>query len=373
MKILCNYTPSGPSYVRGGWGRALKAAGHEFKFWKPETKSAMDAFNEFEPDIYLGTTYDVDRAIYKCIAARPNLKVGLFASAWGPRIDEIDLQKYPIIVATEQEKRLIEKLKVETGRPDFVFIHVTDKYLEPTMSGWRSIGVTPIGVLNAADIIHYHPADPIDALKCDVGFVGGWWPYKSRNLKEWILPLCHPSEGLDVKIFSNSRWPVANQLGTISDANVKHLFNSATVCPNVSEPHSTDSVCGWDIVERPYKIMSSGGFCVSDFVDEAQEVFTKDELLMVTTPTELKEVIHHYVENPEERASIIARGCKRVLTSNTYFDRVAQFMMNFGLPEEAANIIDTKWKMVHVLYSNTPHLLPDTGPCPAAASQASPG
>lgn len=339
MKILCQYDPSGPHYVRTGWAHAFLAARHDFRFWRRDTKSAFDAFSEFEPDIFIGTTYDIDRAMVKCITARPEMKVALFGSAWGPRIDGIDLTKYPIVAVNEQEKRTLEELKRTTGRPDFVFIHVTDKYLQPTMGGWNSIGIEPLGILNAADIVDYHVAPAIDSLKCDVFYVGGHWPYKSRNLNDFVLPLCHPSSGLNVKIFGNKQWPVHCYLGAISDATVKHGFASAVVCPNISESHSTD--LGWDLVERPFKILSSGGFCISDYVDEAREIFTESELLMCRTAAEFREMVAHFVEHPADRIPYVRAGYKKVMESETYFHRVAKmFKDGFNLPAESTKCLE---------------------------------
>ena len=344
MKILCEFTASGPSYVRSGWGHAFRACGHDFRFWKPETKSIMDAMAEFEPDIFLGTTYGVDRAMEKCIAARPRMKVGLFASAWGPYLADVDLKRYPIVVAGEQEKVIIERLKRTTGRPDFVFIHVTDKYLDGTMGGWRGIGVNPIGVLNAADVLVYYSSAPRIDLTCDVTFVGGRWNFKARNIDPYILPLCHPSSGLSVKIFGNTTWPVAQYLGNIEDGLVKHLFASATVCPNVSEPHSTG--LGFDVIERPFKVLSSGGFCVSDYVDEAREIFGESELVMCKTAAEFHQTIRHFVAHPAERLPYMVAGRNKVLESHTYFDRVSQFFTGFGLNAEAQAILRRKQEIL---------------------------
>lgn len=356
MKILCEYTPAGPHYVRSGWGHAFKTAGHDFRFWVRENKSAFDAFSEFEPDLFIGTTYGIDRSLEKCIATRPNLRVGLFASAWGPYIDHVDLNEYPIVVATEQEKRTIEALKKSTGRPDFVFIHVTYNYLNPTMGGWKEIGVEPHGILNAADICIYHPAPAKDELKCDVAFVGGYWGYKSKNLNSHILPLCHPDSGINVKIFGNSRWPTHRYLGNISDAAVKHLFNSATVCPNVSEPHSTD--LGWDIIERPFKVLAAGGFCVSDFVKEAVEeqcdtgkpIFTGDEIPFCWNQQEFNDVVWHFITHPEDRLPFIKAGQRKVLTSHTYHDRVIQMLTILGMTDEAAGVAKAKEGVIDAFF-----------------------
>lgn len=343
MKILCEYTPAGPSYVRSGWGRVLRACGHNFLFWDPRTKSAFDVFSEFEPDAFFGCTYSVDRAVAKCIAARPSMKAGLFASAWGPYLKDVDLKRYPLVVASEQEKARIEELKRTTGKPDFVFIHAHGEWLEGTMSGWAEIGVPYLGVLNAADTFVYLDPPFKPELACDVGYVGGRWGYKSRNIDRVLLPLCHPSKNLDVKIFSRDDWGAPQCLGTIDDRDAASLFASATVCPNVSEPHSTD--LGWDVVERPFKVAAAGGLCVSDFVGEASDLFGAD-LPMYHSPTGLEELVRHFVKNPESRVPVIQKLQRRVLTEHTYWERVAQFWNGFGMPEEAKRCLETKARFV---------------------------
>src|SRR5262245_32511826 len=111
MKVLCLHTPCGPHYVRSGWGKVFAAVGHDFRFWSMEGKSAFDAFAEYEPDLFIGTTYDLDRATIKCIMARPQMRVILFASANGELTDSLDRQKYPLVIATEEEKEVIRALK----------------------------------------------------------------------------------------------------------------------------------------------------------------------------------------------------------------------------------------------------------------------
>jgi hypothetical protein len=339
LKILCEFTPAGPSYVRSGWGRVFTAMGHDFRFWEPAKQSAFDAFGDFDPDIFIGTTYGVDRAITKNIAMRPEMKVILFGSAWGPRIESVDTKKYPIVVVSEQERGIIARLKDETGKPDFVFIHVTDKYLEPTMGGWRSIGVEPVGILNAADTFVYCGGQPLPELRCDVGFCGGYWGYKARNLNKYMLPLCHPSSGLNVKIFGNSSWPVPQYLGLCSDQDSRDLFCSATVCPSVSEPHSTD--LGFDVIERPYKVLAAGGFCVSDFVDEAQEIFSSSELPMASSPEDFQMLIRHFIKNPEARSSYMEAGRRKVMEGHTYWHRVGKMFSHLGLYDENRDCLET--------------------------------
>ncbi len=343
MKILCDYGDCGPYYVRSGWGRVFAACGHQFIFWDRRAKCAFDVFNEIEPDIYLGTTYDIDRGTAKCIAKRPNLKVGLYASAWGPYLNDIDTEKYPIVIIKDEEKRNLENLKRLTGKPDFVFIHAHDKWLDGTMSGWNEIGIKPIGLLNAADIFVYLNGQRKEEFIADIAYIGGRWKYKSRNIDANLLPLCHPDKKLKVKIFGNPDWPVAQWLGRIHDEDAKNIFVSATICPNVSESHSTD--LGWDVVERPFKILSSGGFCISDSVEEAIDIFG-DSMPYYKTPKELEKLIRHFLANPDERLPFMKRGKLNVLTNHTYFERVYDMLKNFGLENECLKLIEVKGKLL---------------------------
>jgi hypothetical protein len=343
LRILSNFTPCGPSYVRSGWGRVFRALGHEFQFWPCDQKPAFDAFNEFEPDLYIGTTYETSRAVAKCIAARPRMKVAMYASAWGPYLNDVDLKKYPLVVASEQEKRNISLLKEMTGKPDFVFIHAHDRWLEGTMSGWAEAGVKYCGILNAADTFVYLNGTPRPELACDVAFVGGYWGYKARNLDRYILPLCHPSTGLNVKLFGNQPWPTHQFLGLIDDVDVKDLFASAVVCPNVSEPHSTD--LGWDVIERPFKVLAAGGFCVSDHVEEAEALFG-DDLVFARAPGELEELVRYYIRHPDERLKHMAAGRRRVLLEHTYFDRVADMFEHLGMESDRAKTLLLKGEVL---------------------------
>lgn len=338
MKILCEYAQSAPHYVRTGWGRALAAAGHRFLFWDRRGQSAFDVFSEQEPDLFIGTTYELDRATCKCIAARPKLRVALFASAWGPLVDTIDRSHYPIVVASDEEKERLRRLKQETGRPDFVFIHVTEKYLEETMGGWRGIGIEPVGVLNAADTFVYADARSRPELACDVFFCGGMWPYKGKNLERYLYPLCQSD--LRVRIAGNGAWPVGHYVGLMSDEDVRDSFASALVCPNVSEPHSTDY--NFDLVERVFKVPAAGGFLVSDHVGELREVFAEDEVLTARSPEEMGRLVRHFVSRPQERHDFIQRARRKVLLEHTYFDRAAQFFGALGLEEDRAHVLSVK-------------------------------
>lgn len=341
MKILIsNDGPHAHYYIRMSWAKVFSAMGHQVEIWQKDEKPAFDIFDEFEPDLFMGQTYNLDEAVFKCIKQRPHMKVVMRASDWGDIQKDIDLEKYPILVAQEKEKKLLERLKEETGKPDFVHNHYHENWIRVTHNKWKDIGIEPISLIHAADIFDFYLRPPIDMLKCDIGFVGGYWPYKAINLDKYLVSLCHPVGKYNIKLFGGSDWPVVQYLGRIDSQNVGGLFASATISPNISEPHSQDF--GYDIIERPFKVLMSGGFCISDYVESmANDVFTNNEILFAKDPKEFKTLVDYYIANPEKRNPHIEAGYNLVVNNHTYFHRVAKIFSQLKMDSEADKCMKT--------------------------------
>jgi hypothetical protein len=229
---------SAPKFVRGGWAKVLKFCGHQVEIFDPRREAVMDHFRRTEPEIYLGTTYGVDRATIKALNTRPNVKVGLFASCNGYINEHLDREWYPLDFCTKEEVENVDKL----SNTNYVaaFIHHTEKTCRTrTMDYWETHVDRYGSVMNGSDIFSFLNGIPQQKYLCDIAFVGGYWPYKARNLDKTLIKLCS-NKDLNIKIFGNGSWPVAQYGGFIEENEMKHLFASATICLNVSEPHSTD-------------------------------------------------------------------------------------------------------------------------------------
>lgn len=353
MNVLCESGQCGSYYVRSGWGRVFEALGHKFIFWDKEKVSAFDAFKTYQPSIFIGSTQGIDRATAKCLANNPQVKVALFASAWGNFFGlEKDIQKvrqeYPIDWATEQEISNLEVLKNTCGKPDFVFLHCTPSAVKDVIGYWESkLGITTASILNAADLFMYYRGKQKKMYECDASYIGGFWNYKGRNLGKYLYPLCQTD--LKIKIYSRSQWPHFSQhVGDIPDNEVKHLFASSRVSINISEPHSTTKLfSNYDIVERPYKIFSSGGYCLSDEVSGFDEVFPKGMIRTFSSAQDLIDKIRYAVtEDSTARAAYIDAGHDYICQNHSYFNRVAQMLDLFDMKNEVAKCLALRDKFL---------------------------
>ncbi len=339
MKILiANDGRHAHYYQRIAWANSLRAYGFDVGFWEIKEHSAYDVFDQFEPDLFLGQSYNLNKATIDCIRERPHLKVGLRAGDWGTQTSEIDHDRFNILTLGTKERKLLEQLQQETGQIKFVHIHYPEEAIKVTHNYFESIGIKPISLMMCADTFEYNNAKFDKKLKCDIGFVGGYWPYKAQVMDRYLTPLLHPLGKYKVKIFGNQPWPVNQYCGLIVDSDVKNLFRSAKICPNLSEPHAQEY--GFDVNERIFKILYAGGFCVSDNV-EGYKMFG-DGIVIANSPEDFRDKIEYYVNTDEgtiDRSFIIKKGQDFVTENHTGFHRIATIMEAFGYSDVAGGIL----------------------------------
>lgn len=347
MKILIsNDSPMAHFFIRLGICRAFVAASHECIMWDINKKPAFDAFDEFEPDLFIGQSYNLNSAVAKCITERPNMKVIMKGSDWGNISDTIDRQKYPILIANPQEIERIKQLHKETGKPDFLYVHYMEHRLNETHNHWREAGIRVESLLSGVDIFDYTNGKPQPEYKCDIGFLGGRWGYKSQVLDKWLLPLCERQHDYNIKIFGNQPWGISQYCGRLPNDDAANFLSSATICPNLSEPHSQDF--GYDVVERVYKLLGNKCFVISDYVEDAVTMFG-DSVVFAKTPEEFKEKIDYYLGNPKERDEYIEAGYEKAIAEHTYFERVQHICDKLGLHDMMGDISAAKKDMCEKL------------------------
>jgi len=192
MKILIsNDGPTAHYYIRVGIAQALTYAGHKVLIWDINKKSAFSAFEDFEPDMFITQTYNVDRAIYKNIVKRPHMYVIMKGSDYSNYSVSVKNKGYPILTATEKEIETITSLKNECGRPNLIFCHYEQDSLEVTHYEWKKLGFNLTSLENASNLFSYTKGIYKEKYASDCVFVGGYWPYKAITLDPYILPICN--------------------------------------------------------------------------------------------------------------------------------------------------------------------------------------
>jgi hypothetical protein len=325
MKILTRHEHGASHYIYTGLGNAFVNAGHEFGFWNAETKPAFDVFDEFQPDLFIGQGYSLDRATVKCIVERPNLKVLLKVGCYGDVCKEIDTDEYPILTWTQDEWNYVGQ--VSASNKTWVFNYCHPNRVDYLIGTWEKLVGSNglVGLLPAADTSIYKPVPSVDSLKCDVAFVGGYWPYKAQNLDKYIIPLCYPVGKYNIKIFGNQGWPVPQYMGSLDDQTAVNLFSSATVCPNISEPHA--NVFGFEVNERVFKLAACKAFFISDFICSLEEdIFVKHEAVLAESSEHFVDLVHTFVTNPDLRNRHIENCYETVMEHHTYTNRVEQIL-----------------------------------------------
>lgn len=332
MRILiANDGPSAFYYIRLGYARVFSSMGHEVALWDINNKPAMDVFDEFQPDLFMGQSYNLNRSIVNAIKERPWTKVIMKAGDWGSLSNQIP-NDYQILKASEQEKRFVLDLYNTTKKPDFLHIYYHPDYIDDTHGFWKNEGVPVQSLMLAADIFEYTNGEKRPEFESDITYVGGYWEYKAQVLNKYLVPLCYTTD-YNIKIFGNSVWPVPQYCGFLQPELTSDALASATICPQLHEPHSQEF--GFDMSERTFKLLADKCFVISDYVEGLAKLFNNDEIIFAKTPKEFEEKVDHYLSKPYERIRHVVKGFDKVIHEHTYFNRVAKIFECLNIPSEA--------------------------------------
>lgn len=172
----------------------------------------------------------------------------------------------------------------------------------------------------------------------DVSFVGGW----SRGRQWFVQELGR--RGFDVKCFGDG-WSA----GRITYAEMERIFSVSKVNLNLSNSVTYDvrfllssprgvvsavrsvlrggAKSSSQIKARNFEIPAQGGFQLTEYVPTLEDYFDIGrELVCYTSVDEAEKLIRYYLDNPEEREAIKARGVGKARECHTYKARIRAFM-----------------------------------------------
>jgi len=212
----------------------------------------------------------------------------------------------PSAVLPEHQRRAILD-----STPDFVWCSAPESYIR-FYAGWADAGMKVVSLPWACDTERYHPVIGDTFADVEMAFVGGYRGYKEEQYAERLWP--YESR---LKVWGYSAWPRCYQ-GYLPNDQEAALYAQARLCPTISEPHF--ALTG-DTVERPFKIMGSGGVTILD-LPCYRELFLPGEVLIATHPDDYRTVVKVLLEDDEVRAIYREKGYQAVLRQHTYRHRV---------------------------------------------------
>jgi hypothetical protein len=154
------------------------------------------------------------------------------------------------------------------------------------------------------------------------GFIGS-----SRHVK--------PSEDR-MTVFGYSRWPYAGYGGPISAEEEPALLRKARLCPAINEPHA--EILGGDICERVYKVLGSGGMCVTDTTAAHRDIFAADELLVPRDLNHYHALVEDVLNDDGLCFAYREKNRKAVINRHTYAHRARRILEELSIESGAPDL-----------------------------------
>jgi hypothetical protein len=302
MKILCLETPKTCRHTFQGWANILKKNGHEFNFCNINKKPVFDAFDECDPDLFIGTVTDITRGVATCLT---EFKI--------PAI----LYSPPYLSLEEIDIECVQQLRKDCGQPELIFNFADNKSLNQSLGGWSKEGFKIKNILRAADTTLFNYTKPKPEFEADVAYVGNFTPH----VIPYIFPLCHNTP-YSVRIFGTGSWPIVNYLGQVDRKNVHEIYASSKISLSISPPNDIEPD------GEVFNIIASGGFCLANNFPEdilKIEKFSNKE--------ELQNLVDQYTASPAKN-----QLRQQVLENHTYAHRLQHLLKVLGFSDEVISI-----------------------------------
>jgi hypothetical protein len=207
--------------------------------------------------------------------------------------------------------------KIVASEPDFVWCSAPEPYLDEFYAGWLDAGLRVVSLPWACDSTKYVDGETTRGGSVDVAFVGGYRPYKEPQYEICLWPYEDR-----LKVWGYSKWPRCYQ-GVLPEERERDLYETAIVCPTISEPQF--AVTG-DTVERPFKVLGSGGLTVFDPVPAYRHLFSSDEALLPENDAEYHEMMDLALYDRGANLRYRIRGREAVLSRHCYHHRAQQIV-----------------------------------------------
>lgn len=168
-----------------------------------------------------------------------------------------------------------------------------------------------------------------DDIYRDILFVGMRHP-EGRKIVDDLLPTEY-----DFALYG-PRWkgyiPLSYLKGeVVLNDDLPKYYHGSAITLNDTRPEM--KAAGF-VSNRIYDVLAAGGFVISDYIEDIQEIFGNTVITYDGTHENLERKIKFYLEHKEKRAKKIQQGRELVLQKHTFKHRVDQFVMIMQKLEE---------------------------------------
>ena len=322
MRVLLPHRPGGAfSFISDGWLNAFIATGHQAQRWDGKQSS----WNIFDPDLIIACSGHRQ----PIPAPRGRTKLAVHVNPYGPeKIKGIDEPQEAINWTLAQ-------------RPDAVFGygHKDDGRFWEYWTSKHGIPWVPMATAGDATVFYSRQGLTNAPVPRDIpiGYVGGRWDYKAKNLDRYLFPL-FSNKTLGCKVHGWGGWQPGISSGVIRDEDVAGFFSRCRVCPCVAEPHTTQ--WGIDLPERVFKVILCGALAIHDPVKGLERFSTN--IVMANGPMEFIELCVKW-SRPEmepQRQELARKQRRDILNGHTYFHRLAGLLRTVGFAGEADKMLE---------------------------------
>lgn len=344
MKILYHMPSLDSIYayrtIYAGFKNAFLDLGHDFQVLTAND-NPKTIFEQFRPDLFITSSFFWYRKFLNFHDLKKFRQEGMFTlvkiDAWNS-----PLSKFRINEASSLSRDISARRLMENDLFGDAYFHVIEQNDERMHGFSDDTGLKFHTIPLAADVISLCSPAINDQFKSDISYVGTNLADKRDFIENGLLPL---NKIFDLKIYGQD-WTLADRMmGWIQRGgqlfNIPYIraiqkpklaitdegeiYGNSTVSVNIHDSHQRKY--GGDCNERAFKIPLCGGFQISDHVKCLEKYFVPDrEIIIGNNLDDWKEKVIHYIQNPEERDSIINAGKARVLAEHTYHHRANQML-----------------------------------------------
>lgn len=300
-----------------GIAKVLALGNNDVTLWDKSYKPVFDAFDEKNPEILFIDSEQINDQIVRCI-----------------KENGASLQ---VVVKANPNAKGAEIRRVEEIEPELVYTTNLEKIVEESHKNWL---MNVESVLPATNVVDYINGGKVEEFASQVCCISEFTDENVEFKLKWLHYLCDSRNSFRVKVFSNRRLDIIQNLGYLHVSHHKHMLRSAAISLNLTDPDEYDypySVC-----HEIFDLMANKGFALSNISPALEEVFDNDEVMFFDSEKTMLHQIEHYLKYPEERVPFIQRGYENVINNHTYFHRADQIfnLLGVDLPSKPLDTLE---------------------------------